>query len=270
MNNIKKSILFVLVFGLFYYGLFKEIHNPSEFVSNETFASMNKVYKILSYPIDLWSLVINKQTMIDYSTFFHSTVPLAWLIMTCPLFLSFRGVRYNKGSKALGILQEFEDELTAERTKFGPKNKVEVFLNKLGLLKLTSIEKMLFYRFSVLLPEDYQHIFRKQVKAMNRNHRFFLNQEKTISVTSFDAYKFFFFKNKNVMRFKSNKKLGSEYLLVSGMIKGQNNELIAVDLIVENRIIKRLRYDGEYALDKMTGPFEIYDIKVNALILQGK
>ena len=54
------------------------------------------------------------------------------------------------------------------------------------------------------------------------------------------------------------------------MIKGQNNELIAVDLMVENRIIKRLRYDGEYALDKMTGPFEIYDIKVNALILQGK
>lgn len=270
MHNIKKSVLFVLVFGLFYYGLFKEIHSPSEFVSNETFTSMTKVYKILSYPIDLWSLVINKQTMIDYSAVFHSTVPIAWLILTSPLFLSFKGVRYAKGTKALGILQEFEDELTAERTKFGPKNKIEVFFNKLGLLKLTSIEKMLFYRFSVLLPEEYQPVFKKQVKSMNRNHRFYLNKEKTISVTSFDAYKFFFFKNKNVVRFKINKKLGSEYLLASGMIKGQNNELIAVDLIVENRIIKRLRYDGEYALDKMTGPFEIYDIKVNALILQDK
>ncbi len=270
MHNIKKSILFIVVFGLFYYGLFKEIHNPSDFVSNETFASMTKVYKILSYPIDLWSLVINKQTMTDYSVLFHCTVPIVWLIMTSPLFLSFKGMKYSKGMKSSGILQEFEDELTAERKKFGPKNKTEAFLNKLGLLRLTSIEKMLFYRFSVLLPDEYQHTFRKQVKQMNRNHRFFLNNEKTISVTSFDSYKFFFFKNKNIIRFKSNKKLGSEYVLVSGMIKGQNNELIAVDLIVENRIIKRLRYDGEYALDNMEGPFEIYDIKVNPLILQSK
>lgn len=270
MHNIKKSILFVFVFGLFYYFLFKEIHNPSDFVSNETFASMTKIYKILSYPIDLWSLVINKQTMVDYSVIFHSTVPFAWLIMTSPLFLSFKGIKYSKSLKTTGILQEFEDELTAERKKFGPTDKKEVFLNKIGLLKLTSIEKMLFYRFSVLLPEEYQHIFKKQVKAMNRNHRFFLNDEKTISVTSFDSYKFFFFKNKNIVRFKSSKKIGQEYVLISGMIKGQNNELIAVDLIVENRIIKRLRYDGEYALDNMTGPFEIYDIKVNPLILQSK
>lgn len=271
MTNTSKAIMFLAIFGGFYAGLYNQIHNPADFVSPHTFDAMTTIYNIISYPFGLWSLVVNKPFIQDHLLGFHSTVPVAWMIVLSPLLFTFSGLKtYKKGGRKIGgILSEYENELTAERKKFGPQNMKERLLNKFGLLRLTSIEKMLFYRFSVLLPEEYQHALRKQLKKMNRNYRFHLNDEKTIAVTVFDSYKFFFFKNTKMLRFNKNNNGNSEYIMVSGMIKGQNNENIAVDLFVQNRIIKRIRYDAEYALDEIAGPFEIYDIRVSPSVIRG-
>lgn len=259
---------FMLFIWLMYYGIHSAILNP-ESLSPTVFENMNTVYNILRKPLVLLGYVIQPDEIIGNESFFQFFIPLGWGILAIPLCYNPNAKLDKKMKKSLkkGIIYEFEKDVENEEKSFLPKTKREKVLDKFGLLKLTTLEKALFYRFSVVLPEPYQLALKNQIFKMNRVQRFRVEADGTYYVTSFDSYKFFFFKNYKVNLFPSNNNGKHEYVIISAVVLNENQEGAAVELWVSNKKIVRMTFQGDKDLKEIEGPLFISDINISPAII---
>lgn len=259
---------FMLFIWLMYYGIHSAILNP-ESLSPTVFENMNTVYNILRKPLTLLGYVIQPEQIKGNESFFQFFIPLAWGILAIPLCYNPNAKLDKKLKKSLkkGIIYEFEKDVESENKYFLPKTRKEKILDKFGLLKLTTLEKALFYRFSVVLPEPYQLALKNQIFKMNRVQRFRVESDGTLHVTSFDSYKYLFFKNNNINLFPNNNNGKHEYVIISAVVLNDNQEGAAVELWVSNKKIVRMTFQSDKDLKEIDGPLFISDINISPAII---
>lgn len=259
---------FMLFIWLMYFSIHWAISSP-ESLSPTVFENMNTVYSILRKPLDLLGFIIEPEDIKGNEMFYQFFIPLAWGILAIPLSYNPNAKLDKKLKKSLkkGIIYEFEKDVENDDKHFLPNNFKEKILDKFGLLKLTTLEKALFYRFSVVFPEPYQLSLKNQILKMNRVQRFKVESDGTLHVTSFDSYKFLFFKNKNLPVFPLNNNGKHDYTIISAIVLNENQDGAAVELWVSNRKIVRMTFQSDKDLKLIKGPLFISDINISPAII---
>lgn len=259
---------FMLFIWLMYYGIHSAILNP-ESLSPTVFENMNTVHAILIKPLTLLGYIIEPEEIKGNESFFQFFIPIGWGILAIPLCYNPNAKIDKKMKKTLkkGIIYQFEKDVESENKNFLPESRREKLLDKFGLLKLTTLEKALFYRFSVVLPEPYQLALKNQIFKMNRVQRFRIEADGTYYVTSFDSYKYFFFKNNKVNYFPLNNNGKHEYVIISAVVLNDNQEGAAVELWVSNRKIVRMTFQADKDLKEIDGTLFISDINISPAII---
>lgn len=274
MNNIIKYIVVVILLMLSNYFVNNLIQENSSNMSEYLLSLLIFIKGVMVKPLFLFEIFFATDYIKENVFIFNFIMAL---IIALPITALISTKKENDYDKFLltqrpYILTEYENMDREKKENVMPFTKNEKFLDKIGLLNKTKIEKEVYYNISIYLPDEIRKVFSYQVKKIKRADRFMMPNEKNEvfsylsfnSLFGFSSLRSFF--PQNLLEMNGNK---NEFILATVIFKDKDHNNLFVDVWVKNLKLDRLVF-------KSNEPFDLnkdYDytystIKINLIAKQ--
>lgn len=271
MKNIIRYLMVTIFFTMFYFFIKNILDNPPSYASDMLLNGLLGLKTVMEKPFWIFSLFFDITFIEEHSLSFGFILSLL-ISIPITLFFSEKEDDYDKfiNTQRPYILTEYEYVEKDPKDNILPNKKIDKFLDKLGLLKRTNIEKETYYNISIYLPEDVRKIFSYQVKRIKRVDRVFSpdNKKEIYSFISFKSLFGFI----SIKRFFSNKTIKlsggkNEFILATVIFKDNNYENLLVDVWVKNLKIDRIVFRSNEDFDpKAKYDYKYSSTKINLIV----
>lgn len=271
MKNVIKFIVITIILIAFSYFINELVNNTPEYLSERMINILFTLKSIIDFPLKLFSFVFSSDFVDDNHMIFCSIVAVLIALIITSMISDESNNDYDEFLKKRRpyILTEYEDSNKEKKENMLPFNKKEKCLDKLGLLKRTSIEKEIFYNVSIYLPDEIRKVFSYQVKKIQRTDRFKLEGEDN-EVYAFFSFKSFFginvLKNvfpQNMLEMNGNK---NNFVLATVTFKDRDHNILFADVWVKNLKLEKIVFKSNSKIDpNFNYDFSLSGTKINII-----